>query len=207
MTIAPDASLIIRAPEKVSLEAIHQFVREKISWITKKQRIARENFIAVPKKEFVEGEHFIYLGKMYPLLITDNGQMPFSFTGKEFLLKQEHHTEARILFTAWYKQRALEFLQERVKFYADQAGLRYSRVKINSAKYRWGSCNTKGMLNFSWRIILAPVEAADYVVVHELAHLAQHNHSKKFWDKVASMLPRYHEAKRWLRKNHYLLEL
>jgi predicted metal-dependent hydrolase len=94
-----------------------------------------------------------------------------------------------------------------VNLYAAQYGLRYEKIRITSAQTRWGSCSPKGTLSFTWRLVMAPLEVIDYVVIHELAHLRVKNHSKTFWAEVESMLPDYTRHVAWLRKNGKFLTL
>jgi predicted metal-dependent hydrolase len=78
-------------------------------------------------------------------------------------------------------------------------------VRISSARTRWGSCSSRGSLSFTWRLVMAPVEVVDYVIVHELAHLRVHNHSPEFWKEVARLMPDYAQRKQWLKDNGRLL--
>jgi hypothetical protein len=80
-------------------------------------------------------------------------------------------------------------------------------IRITDARQRWGSCTHKGGLNFSWRLIQAPPKIVDYVVVHELVHISQPDHSKKFWNKVREILPDYERRRKWLRENERLLKI
>ena len=97
--------------------------------------------------------------------------------------------------------KALAYIPERVKYYAPIVGVNYTRITIRNQKTRWGSCSSKGGLNFNCLLMLAPPEVIDYVVVHELCHRKEMNHSKAFWDEVEKVLPDYKSAKRWLREN------
>ncbi len=92
-------------------------------------------------------------------------------------------------------------MQRRAEYYARQMQVSYGRVAVKDQKTRWGSCSAKGNLNFNWRLILAPGEVLDYVVVHELAHRREMNHSVRFWNLVESVLPDYQQRKRWLKEN------
>lgn len=94
--------------------------------------------------------------------------------------------------------KALEVIPERVKYYASLIGVDYGRITIRHQKTRWGSCSSKGNLNFNCLLMLAPSEVIDYVVVHELCHRKEMNHSKAFWNEVAKILPNYKESKKWL---------
>lgn len=90
---------------------------------------------------------------------------------------------------------------------AKTMGLAYKSLKINNAKTRWGSCGSSGNLNFTWRLIMAPKKVVDYVIVHELAHLKQMNHSPKFWNEVKLIIPDYKNDELWLKRNGHLLYL
>ncbi len=96
---------------------------------------------------------------------------------------------------------ALELLPGRVAYYAPQVGVTYGKITIRNQKSRWGSCSAKGNLNFNCLLMLTPPEIQDYVVVHELCHRRQMNHSKQFWREVERILPDYGERRRWLKEN------
>ncbi|MBU0574542.1 MAG: M48 family metallopeptidase [Candidatus Margulisbacteria bacterium] len=103
------------------------------------------------------------------------------------------------IFAKWFRNDAREMITERLERYSRQTGIRYNKVKITSAQSRWGSCTSRGNLNFSWRVMTLPLEVVDYVVVHELMHIVEMNHSKRFWSKVAGVLPDYKERRKRLR--------
>lgn len=100
-----------------------------------------------------------------------------------------------------YRERARRVLKERTAYFAGIMGVTYQAVRLSSAKTRWGSCSGAGSLNFHWKLILMPPEVLDYVVVHELAHRMEMNHSKRFWEQVERVLPDYRERRRWLKEN------
>jgi hypothetical protein len=106
-----------------------------------------------------------------------------------------------LAFEKWYKSQALAILTERTRFFAQKFGLRFGKIRISSARTRWGSCSTAGTLSFTWRLVMAPLEVVDYVVIHELAHLKVKNHSAVFWAEVAKMMPDYKRHVTWLKKN------
>lgn len=105
-----------------------------------------------------------------------------------------------------YRERARTLLTDRADHYAEKFHLDYTRLRISSAKTRWGSCNHKNGLNFNWKILFAPPEVQDYLVVHELAHTIHKNHQKPFWQLVEKMHPDYKNSRKWLRDNAHLLE-
>lgn len=106
-----------------------------------------------------------------------------------------------------YKEQAKEYLQQKSLYYSYRMGLNPGAVKINSAKTRWGSCNRKGDINFTYRLLFAPEELIDYVVVHELAHLKEMNHSPKFWSVVEQTLPDYKARRKRLREFEHQVEV
>ena len=96
-------------------------------------------------------------------------------------------------------KRALERIRERLSYYAPLIGVEFGRVAIRDQKSRWGSCSAKHNLNFNWKLIMAPPEALDYVVIHELCHLIEFNHSRRFWSLVEKQMPEYEVWKKWLK--------
>ncbi len=100
-----------------------------------------------------------------------------------------------------YKALAKQVIPPRVSQLAKQYGFSYNAVRITSARTRWGSCSSKKNLNFTYRLALAPPEVRDYVIVHELCHLREMNHSKRFWSEVYSIMPNYKEHEKWLKQN------
>lgn len=98
-------------------------------------------------------------------------------------------------------EQALKLIPQRVEYFARQVGVTYGRITIRNQKTRWGSCSSKGNLNFNCLLILAPTEILDYVVVHELCHRKEMNHSKAFWTEVEKVLPDYRQSVQWLKEN------
>jgi predicted metal-dependent hydrolase len=205
LQIAPDASLIVRAPKRVSEETIITFVQKKIKWIVHHQKLAREAYRPKVKREFVDGEKFLYLGDWHTLFVIRDVAQPLVFNEKKFLLSESFLSDAKQLFEQWYRKQAYEVIKDRVRLYAETAGLSFKRISITGARKRWGSCGPKGTLNFSWRLIMSPLEVIDYVVVHELVHLEDRNHSRKFREKVRLLFPNYQQAENWLKTNSWLL--
>ncbi len=199
LIVKPDGSLIVRAPLKTPQKSIRMFVEKNIDWIEKKQAQARASVSPAPK-QYSNGEEFLYLGFRYPLEIVPK-QKPALILDGCFKLAESSQPRAALAFERWYRIQAKEILKERVDFFARQYGLKYNGLKINAARTRWGSCSAKGSLNFSWRLIMAPIESVDYVVVHELVHTIIHNHSTRFWSKVENIMPDYKERKIWLKKH------
>jgi predicted metal-dependent hydrolase len=186
----------------MSVDTIHELVRKKLPWILRKQQFAREHYPPAVPRTFTSGEKFPYLGEEYGLSVVAGDYGPLVFNGKGFFLPEGCVSLAKWLFRDWYRTQAAEFLGARVRHYTQRTGARYSRIGISNARGRWGSCSSKGVLNFSWRLMMAPREVVDYVVVHEVVHLEELNHSKMFWAKVKTLAPDFLKAKRWLEIHH-----
>ena len=102
-------------------------------------------------------------------------------------------------------KKACKIIPQRVAYYAEKMGVTYGRITIRNQKTRWGSCSSKGNLNFNCMLMLAPREVLDYVVIHELCHRKEMNHSKRFWKEVEKVMPDYEVHKKWLKDNGSIL--
>lgn len=207
LIVKADGRLVVRAPRRATHAEIDAFIQEKSAWILAKQADAKalQASRAVPK--FISGEEFLFLGTSYPLDLIAKPGKTLALVNGHFQLAKQAQPRALDLFTAWYKAQARQVIGERVRWYAGQHHLAYSKLRISSARTRWGSCSSKGTLSFSWRLVMAPLEVIDYVVVHELAHTLQPNHSSKFWQQVALWMPEYMRCRQWLKQNSHRLVL
>lgn len=206
LEIGRDASLLVRAPYRTPLAFIEKIVIEKHCWIRGKQAFVRKKDNALAPKKFVNGEEFLYLGKMYKLELVDELN-EVSVFNNGFRILRGNSSAVKEILTAWYKEEACRKISERASFYSSLSGLSCTKIRISDAQKRWGSCSSKGNLNFSWRLIMAPLKVIDYVVVHELAHLEQKNHAKGFWNKVKTIMPDYNQHREWLKENGTLLNI
>ena len=182
-------------PLQARLSDIEHFVQAKTGWIEQKQ----QHYAAVQKKReliLTDGMQLSVLDNRYTLRLTEVGQVQVN--GTVLLCPQFKPQQA---LEKWLRQQALAVLQERTAHYAELMGVVYQSVKLSSAAKRWGSCSIKGNLNFSWRLVFYPLAVLDYVVVHELAHRREMNHSAAFWKVVATWMPDYKKYRKWLRDN------
>ncbi len=195
------------APYHTPKRDIERFVEGKRGWIAEKI-FEKEKLAKEAERKFLPGEKFLYLGEWYPLEICEShhGEPPLRLSFGEFILHQDRTEEARNLFIEWYKKEAKERIAERMDYYSRRLYLFPIGLKITSAKSRWGSCSSDNRLSFSWKIVMASLAVIDYVLIHELVHMREKNHSKKFWDTVGSILPEYKKHRVWLRENRHLLE-
>jgi len=206
LIVESDGTLTIRAPRWADDAVIARVIAEKRSWIEKKQDEARARRRLNPPRTYQSGESFPYLGDQYELRLVP-GAKRLKLDGGVFLLGEGNRDGAKRAFEAWYRRRAKSYIPDRVSYLAGELGLSYRSVKINGAKKRWGSCSSAGNLNFTWRLMMAPEDMVDYVIVHELCHLQEPNHSRAFWEIVGAAVPDYREKRRWLREHTYVLTL
>ncbi|MCL1881316.1 MAG: tRNA (N(6)-L-threonylcarbamoyladenosine(37)-C(2))-methylthiotransferase MtaB [Oscillospiraceae bacterium] len=187
-----DGMVEVRVPLKLSQKNIDKFVKSREGWILKKLSLLRE--ITEKRKEFIldYGNKVLYLGKEYPIVARSSDVMEFDFeTGKFYLPPNLSLESIKISMVHIYKMLARSMLTHKVAHFAKLMNVVPLSVKINSAKTRWGSCSPQNYINFSWKLILADEPTIDYVVIHELAHIIEPNHSKRFWAIVADFMPNY----------------
>jgi predicted metal-dependent hydrolase len=198
ITIDRGGELIISSPPGVPDDQLTAFVREKRFWLYTK--LAEKEALQQPVagKEFVSGEGFPYLGRSYRLLLVDEQDRPLKLEAGWFRLVRDQADQGREHFIRWYTDHARPWLRKRVGQWASRMGVEPASVEVRDLGFRWGSCGRSGGVNFHWATILLPVSVVDYVVVHELAHLIEPNHTPEFWARVGRALPEYEQRKAWL---------
>jgi predicted metal-dependent hydrolase len=204
LEITADAKLIIRAPMRVTKKEIDAAITQRAAWILQKQEEARSRREKYPPKQCEEGETFLYLGGPLKLTYVD-GAPKVESNGENLIVPSKKRDTAQKVITEWYKTKAFEVFCERAEFYAKRGGVSYDSIKITSALSRWGSCSNGKRLCFTWRLVLAPCEMIDYVIVHELSHIGHPDHSKAFWQRVEQFMPDFEVRRKWFRDNSALL--
>ncbi|MCF6277134.1 MAG: M48 family metallopeptidase [Anaerolineales bacterium] len=200
LVIRPDGMLIVRAPQRATRKQINDMLEKHADWIEKKQTRAKAMQADFTPRQFVADETFPFRGKYYALQLSDAEKPTLALNGS-FQLAKSALAQAEHVFEAWYRQQAREIFTARVMFYAGKYHFDYAKIRLSSARTRWGSCSTRGNINLTWRLVMTPPQIIDYVVVHELCHLREHNHSQAFWAQVAAILPDYKLRRQWLREN------
>ncbi len=205
ITVERDRSLVVTAPEGATPEKIRQVVESRKLWIYEKTRhIQKYNpFPHAPGKELVSGESLPYLGRYYRVeLVEGEGEIEFA---QKFIVPRSLAKSPPVL-RKWFTARAAEKIIPRVALHAQNLGVTVKEAKIGDSKYRWGSCTPNDNVIFNWRLIKAPMFVIDYVIVHELAHLIEQNHTPRFWNVVKAQAPGTDKARAWLQKFGELLE-
>jgi predicted metal-dependent hydrolase len=207
ITVERDRAIVVHAPERTSEEQVRQVVDSKRQWILEKLRHPQkyQDRRHPPGKEVVNGESAPYLGRDYRIEVTETGSGEIEFA-RLFRVPAARQAKRREVLRDWYIARAKETILARAERHARELGVEYAEAKIVHNRYRWGSCTVNDTVNFNWRLIKAPMFVIDYVIVHELAHLIESNHTARFWSIVRANTSTMEKAKAWLKEHGQILE-
>ncbi len=206
-----DGSVEVVLPWRVAKWRADAFVRQRQDWIEamRAKNVARQE--AVPQRRFVTGELLPFFGDAYELVVQLEPGRKRAFMkedGMRFVVRARDEAQVRERVLKWYKVAARDYFVGEAIAMAKLVGRQVSAVKVLNTKSQWGSCNRRtGVLTFQWRLALAPVEVARYVVAHEVAHLVQANHSADFWAVVGELFVDYKAQKEWLKVHGHELQL
>lgn len=209
ITVERDGSLVLSAPESASLDDLEKVVNTKKTWIYTKIAEKEPLIQSAPRKEFVSGEGFFYLGRSYRLKVVDAGQdvEKLRFYRSRFELRRDAKSEGRALFMEWYSEHLRPVLERHLSRLAPRVPVKYRSVQIRNLGFNWGTCGKNQDLYFHWRVAMLPHRIVEYVVTHELTHLIEKKHSPEFWSKVETILPDCGERVRWLSDNGVLYNI
>jgi hypothetical protein len=204
--IERDGRILVRAPQSIPDERIEDIVDAKKYWIYKNLAEWRDLNATRVLREYRNGEGFLYLGRSYRLLLVADQDEPVLLKGGRFCLRRDlvdrgEMAAAREAFRDYYVARGTERIAQRVKYYAPKVGVSPCRVDVRDLGHRWASCSPRGNLAFHWKCMMAPPTIIDYIVVHELCHFHQLDHTDAYWNEVDKIMPEYGERKEWLRKH------
>lgn len=195
-----NGDFLVSVPKSMTKKSIDVFIENNIDWIYNQKILFRDKV----QKLYVSGEKILLLGKEYLIDIIVNESLK---NAKVSLLKEKIIIECtckksnniKNIIENWYRKIAKEIFNERTLYYANKIGIEYNKISIKNQKTRWGSCSSKKNLNFNFRLIMAPKEILDYIIIHELCHLIHFNHSKEYWETVEKYMPDYIERKTMLK--------
>jgi len=207
ITVERDRGIVVHAPNNTSDEVINQVVESKRRWIHEKVNHHQkyQDLPHPPGKELVNGESALYLGRQYQVEIIKSGLNEIRFI-QRFMIPLSYTSRKKGAMRAWYIARAKEKILPRISKHAQELGVEFKNAKIVDNRYRWGSCTVRDNINLNWRLIKAPMFVIDYVIVHELAHLLEANHTSTFWNIIRAHIPKMEKAKSWLSENGQILE-
>jgi len=197
--------LQIRIPNRMRDRKIVEILKTKVRWIRNKA-IQLQNQPVTKEREFISGESFSLLGRDLKLKVLEGGKVGTKLID-DYLMTTVRSSEIgdlrksriKTYIERWYIQEANKILEEKVIRYSDIISVSPTEMKVRNYKSRWGSCDKKGRLTFNYHLIKAPDSVVDYVVIHELCHMIQPNHSKFFWTEVAKYDPSFKNHKKWLK--------
>ena len=205
LTVLKNGSVIVKAPINMRDEIITNFVESKQSWIREKLSTIKETQNKF--EDVISGEKVMIYGNKYKLIKADIKQIQTSDKFELFVpVKLEGEKLTKSIVT-WLKKLAKKVLAERLSFIESRINLKSSSFKIGDSRGRWGSCNSYGNIILNYRVIMLPPAIIDYVIVHELCHLLELNHSKKFWQNVGKFLPNYEIQRKNIKEYGFLLNL
>ena len=198
ITVDRGGELILSVPTDCLPQTMERFAREKRFWIY--ARLAEKELLhrSTPTKSFVSGEGFPYLGRHYRLLLVAAQQVPVKLEAGRLRMRRADATDGQKHLRSWYAERATDWLRRRVQLWAPRVGKTPASVVVQDLGFRWGSCGKGDWLYFHWKAILLPPRIAEYVVVHEIAHLHEPHHSPAFWLRLERAMPDYAQRKAWL---------
>ena len=207
ITVERDRRVIVHAPSNLCAEKIDAIIQSKRQWLYEKIKHPQkyQDLPHPPGKELVNGESALYLGRSYRIELVESATDDVQFKQK-FLIRRSPFSQRQEVLRDWYIKRAKEKILPRVARLALELGVEYTEAKIVDNRYRWGSCTVKNNINLNWRLIKAPMFVIDYVIVHELAHLLEANHTPRFWNIVRTQTSTMEKAKAWLQENGQILE-
>lgn len=203
LRIQPDGTVEVRGPRLMSDAFVRKFVEEKADWIIQKRQEVAEHQSKKREHTYQSGDVFLYLGEEYALTLVAAGRKRVELADNKLILYTTSFEPQKIekQLKEWYKKQATEHMAARVACFSQKIPGTHTGIVMENRKGRWGSCSSTGELTFNWRLMLAPPEIIDYVVVHELCHLKHMDHSPAYWKAVGSVLPDYKARREWLKEN------
>lgn len=200
----------VKAPIGLQEKVITDFIIKKEKWIIEKLNEISTLNNKIIERKYLNGELFLYLGKEYKLKIIIHNQFKknrVELIGNELIVlcKKEGEEIIKNTLKKWYREKALENIKYRISLYNKFFYKEPRSIKVREQKRRYGSCSYKDDLIFNWRLIMAPQEIIDYVVVHEMCHINHKNHSKSYWNNVRSIMEDYKDRELWLKNYGYKL--
>lgn len=205
--IERDGSVRVLAPTSSSDERIEKAVRAKQYQIFTKLAKWKELNQGKVKREFVNGQSFLYFGRNYRLSIVDSQDVPLKLNKGYFTLNREYLDKADSVFKTFYKENVEQKINERLKLIEERFQIKPSSIKVFELQNRWASCTSKKGLNFHWKCAMAPVPVLDYIITHEMVHLKYPNHSAEFWNELDKKMPNYREHENWLKNYGVKMDL
>lgn len=214
ISISERRGVVVNAPFWVTEGLIRRFIEDKSEWIKKHLKHIGAKKVS---KQYSEGEKHLYFGKEYSLVISsspDFGRSSINLTADTLEVyiskdtpKEKYPEKIKDALLYWYLEMGIEIITGKVNHFSKTIGVNYKKINLKKVSSIWGSCSPTNCLSFNRKLIMAPHEVVDYVVIHEVSHIVHRNHGVNFWNLVKSLDPEYKAHRKWLRINHHLLAL
>ncbi len=205
LVIAKDGSLVVHAPKRVSMQYILDFIKEKEKWITKKQE---EIFSTVEKnRSIIQLRSVLYIGEEYEIKQIDGIKKPEMSNKQLYIPTIENEKKRKTYLKQWLSDQTKAIVEDRVKYFSNLMQLDYAAIKLIKSINKWGTCSSESVLAFNYKLCMLPPKLIDYIMIHELAHLVEFNHSKKFYKIIESVMPNWAGYRKQLKNYSYLLTI
>jgi len=208
--IDPPGTLRFVAPVRTKTATIENILQRRTDWIAKRLADMQRRPSPLFPRNVQNGDTIHYLGNSYRLQITGDADVAQSWhlekdslviniPNAALIAAKELQQDIRLELLLWYKKQARKILKERLEHWARELDVKYRSLKINSPTRQWGSCSIRNDIRLNWRVIVAPMDAIDYLVAHELCHVVHKNHSRRFWQLLATVMPDHKVRRKLLR--------
>jgi hypothetical protein len=202
LEVKSETGLTVVIPKSYNARYIPDLLEAKRGWILSK--LAKYGRLRPyrTENELKSGDTITYLGQHLEVVVQPNhggGDSVRRERNKLVVALKAENGRLDLVVERWHRMQAAHLIRRKVERASAHLGFTYNRVVIRGQKTRWGSCSHKGNLSFNWKLIMAPEPVIDYVIIHELAHLKEMNHTERFWGLVAEHCPQWREHRKWLR--------
>jgi predicted metal-dependent hydrolase len=198
LVVRAGRTLEITVPRRTSERALRRFLDDNAGWIRDRLEEARGRAARMNRLGLTHPGSVVLAGRRIPVVRSGGARTTAALRNGSLIVSGPDPGAA---IERWYRREARSLLGASAAREAQRLGLAYARIDVRDQRTRWGSCSTRGTLSFNWRLALTPAAVLDYVVVHELLHLREHNHSRRFWSLLDEHRPGWREQAAWLREH------
>jgi predicted metal-dependent hydrolase len=211
ITVSELNQVVVKVPSNFYLPQAKRFFIENYEFVEKSisKNLNKQKSLVKYKFNFQDGDQVILFDEPSYLIVANiSGKESYKVDEESdtLYLKVKSKQNFNGILEKFYRDLAYKYACERSDFYAKKLGVQFNNVRIKDTKTRWGSCSSNQNLNYNFRLILAPERVFDYLVIHEVCHLREMNHSKRFWNLVEGLMPDYKKQAKWLKENGFILK-
>lgn len=206
ITVDTHGNVEIKVPKDTSEEQLNEMVMTRWFLIIEKQAEMMEKASGYQQKDYVEGEMFLYLGKKYPIRIVVDKSISkevIKLDQEELVISLKEPSDDKVvkLLKRFYRQKCKKLVEKRLRYYQQDFKVKPRGFVISDDPKTWGTCNGNREMTFNWKLVMAPMEVFDYVIVHEMCHMVHLNHDRSFWRLVGKHIPDYEKRQLWLKQS------